>query len=87
MFNFLKSSKSDYIVPSETVPSEIPYSIPEKKQANGGYTVGINSMGFTTLTLIDGNSSITMTMSDTGINKLISLLQAALPEEHDGVEE
>jgi hypothetical protein len=82
MFNFLKSSKSDYIV-----PPEIPYSMPEKKQANGGYTVGINSMGFTTLTLIDGNSSITMTMSDTGINKLISLLQAALPEEHDGVEE
>ena len=86
MFNFLKSSKSDYIVPPDQAP-EISYSMPEKKQANGGYTVGINSMGFTTLTLIDGNSSITMTMSDTGVNKLISLLQAALPTEHDEVEE
>ena len=80
MFNFLKSSKSDYIV-----PSEIPYSMPElKKDSNDGYKIGINNDNNVTLTLNHGANNITMTMNTEAVYKLIDLLQAALPTEHDG---
>ena len=83
MFNFLKSSKSDYIV-----PSEIPYSMPElKKDSNDGYKIGINNDNNVTLTLNHGANNITMTMNAEAVYKLIDLLQAALPTEHDEVEE
>ena len=85
MFNFFKSSKSDYTVPSETVSSETPYIMPElKKDSNDGYKVGINNDNNVTLTLNHGFNNITMTMNAEAVYKLIDLLQAALPEEHDG---
>ena len=83
MFNFLKSSKSDYIVPSET-----PYNVTElKKDSNDGYKIGINNDNNVTLTLNHGANNITMTMNAEAVYKLIDLLQAALPEKHDEVEE
>jgi hypothetical protein len=83
MFNFLKSSKSDYIVPSET-----PYNVTElKKDSNDGYKIGINNDNNVTLTLNHGANNITMTMNAEAVYKLIDLLQAALPEIHDEVEE
>ena len=72
-FNFLRPSKSDYSIPSA------PNLVPEKKESKSGYTVGIDSNGSTTLTLIDGLSSITMTMTEHGVYQLISLLEATLP--------
>lgn len=72
-FNFLRPSKSDYSIPTA------PNLVPEKKQSNSGYTVGINDHGSTTLTLIDGLNSITMTMTEHGVCQLISLLEATLP--------
>ena len=78
-FNLFKSSKSDYTVPSETL-----YNIPElKKDSNDGYKIGINNDNNVTLTLNHGINSITMTMKAEAVYKLIDLLQAALPEEHD----
>lgn len=80
MFNFFKSSKSDYIIPSET-----PYNMPElKKDSNDGYKIGINNDNNVTLTLNHGANNITMTMNAEAVYKLIDLLQAALPTEHDG---
>ena len=84
-FNVFKSRKSDYTVPSENVSSETPYIMPElKKDSNDGYKIGINNDNNVTLTLNHGPTSITMTMNAEAVYKLIDLLQAALPTEHDG---
>jgi hypothetical protein len=73
MFNIFK--RSEYVNPELPIPVIKPGEITQSH-----YSVGITNQGLTQLKLHDGDTTMTLTLTQVGVNQIIRLLSATLPE-------
>jgi hypothetical protein len=74
MFNIFKPPDK-YISPALPIPKITPGEITQSH-----YSVGINVQGLTQVKFHDANTTMTLTLTPEGVNQMIRLLSATLPE-------
>lgn len=82
MFNIFGNSgkPKEYMVPMiDEIAQPVP-KITSSEIKDSHYSVGVNDQGLTQLKLFDGNTTTTLTLTQDGVNQMIRLLSATLPE-------
>ena len=74
--DYQQAAEETYNVPTPNVDS---VKVPPKHD----YSVGIDDEGDTVLKLHSGNTTMSMTLSPSGVRRIIRLLEATIPESGD----
>jgi hypothetical protein len=83
MFDFFSRKEAEKAAKEIMEDFKFPEPVREKtSDEQDWYRVGYTNDGRTTLTLLNGPASMTLTMNEDGVKRLIKMLESTLPQDY-----
>ena len=83
MFDLFSRKEAEKVAKEIVEDFKFPEPVREKtSDEQDWYRVGYTNDGRTTLTLLNGPASMTLTMNEDGVKRLIKMLESTLPQDY-----